>query len=220
MFALLQHLYISMFIQNEDFYARYVWPLNMYIIGLASIAVFSDKSKQEIYIKNILVFLSIVLPILMPFFDIVEVIFWLKVVSAIYTIYFMYLLYEMMKDLFGPDEVDKNVILAAGCGFLLLIEIFTFTLQFFYYDNPQILKGMNASSFISVFTDLVYFSTVSVTTIGYGDITPNTQNIKLYAAFMGLLSQFYNVLIVGVLVSKFTFLGGKNKSDGEGEQGS
>ncbi len=204
MFALVQHLYISMFIKQEEFYARYIWPINMLILGLASIEVFSDKSRREITIKNILVVVSIVLPFVIPTVPRAQMGAALQVTSILYTLFFSYLFYEMLRDLFNPREINKNVILASACGILLLIEILTFSLQFFYYYNPLIIKGIDTSSFISVFTDLVYFSTVTLSTIGYGDITPESQNTKIYVAFFGLIAQFYNVLIVGILVSKFS----------------
>jgi len=41
--ALILHLYISMFFINLDFYTRIIWPINMLLLGLASIGIFNEK---------------------------------------------------------------------------------------------------------------------------------------------------------------------------------
>jgi len=64
-------------------------------------------------------------------------------------------------------------------------------------------KGIEAGKPAEHFIDLVYFSSITLTTIGYGDITPNAHVTKLLAAFFGIIGQFYFVVLVGILISKF-----------------
>ena len=56
----------------------------------------------------------------------------------------------------------------------------------------------------AVYMDLVYFNSITLTSIGYGDLTPGTHYTKLITAFIGIVGQFYSVVLVGILISKFS----------------
>jgi hypothetical protein len=49
-----------------------------------------------------------------------------------------------------------------------------------------------------------YFSFVAMTTIGFGDIYPESDSARLLTAFFAVLGQFYMVGLVGILISRFT----------------
>jgi hypothetical protein len=49
----------------------------------------------------------------------------------------------------------------------------------------------------------LYYSTITLTSIGYGDITPNVHYTKLIVSLVGIVGQFYSVVLVGILISKF-----------------
>lgn len=76
-------------------------------------------------------------------------------------------------------------------------------MQYFVYQNPQSFKGIDTTSPAAIFTDLVYFCSITFTSIGFGDITPNNHITKLITSFIGIAGQFYTVVLVGILLSKF-----------------
>ncbi|WP_346239381.1 potassium channel family protein [Niabella insulamsoli] len=83
------------------------------------------------------------------------------------------------------------------------MEIFSFLFQFLLYNDPDCLNielGRNVSA---VFVDLVYFTTISLTTIGFGDIAPTAHYTKLVTSLMGLMGTFYTVVLTGILISNF-----------------
>jgi len=43
LFALIQHLYIGIFLTDLPFYTKVIWPINMLILGITSVGVFIDK---------------------------------------------------------------------------------------------------------------------------------------------------------------------------------
>ena len=51
--------------------------------------------------------------------------------------------------------------------------------------------------------DLMYFSFITLLTIGYGDILPVSQFARNAAIVIGLLGQFYLVIVTGVVVEKY-----------------
>ncbi len=199
--GLLLHLFVAILIKDLSFYTEVIWPINMIVLGICSLGVFIGRSKAEIHFKNFLLVLVIVLPFLVSQFQDVNVI--LEIISLVYTFFFAYIFYEVFRFLLRPDDFNTDVLSAAGCGYLLLIEIFAFLFQFLFYSNPDCLSNITTNSLAETFIDLVYFTTISFSTIGYGDITPTTHYTKLLSSLLGLIGQFYTVVLTGILVSNF-----------------
>ncbi len=200
--ALIQHLYIGIFVKDIPFYTEVLWPINMLILGFASIGVFIEKGKLKNIIKNILTIWVILLPIILTFFkNIPEIMF---ILNISYVLFYLFIFIEVFKFLVKPSYINVDIISAAACGFFLLIEVFVFMFQIYAYSNNLSFKGINYTSPAHVYMDLVYYCSISLTTIGYGDITPNTYQTKLITSLIGIIGQFYSVVLVGILISKFT----------------
>lgn len=202
LFALIQHLFIGIFLSDLAFYTKVIWPINMFVLGIASVGIFTEKGYWKRAIKNILFLIVLVLPIGLTFWGNNPNYFIFLNIS--YVLFFLFIFGEVLKYLIKPSYINTDIILASACGYFLLIEICTFLLQFFVYQNPQSFKGIDFSSPAQTYIDLVYFSSVTLTSIGFGDITPNAYNTKLFTSFFGIAGQFYSVVLVGILISKFT----------------
>ena len=200
--ALIQHLFIAIFLRDLPFYTKIIWPLNMLILGIASVGVFIEKGYWKNLIQKILFLLVLALPIGLTFFGSNPAYF--LFLNIAYVLFFLLIFWEVLKYLIKPSYINTDIILASACGYFLLIEICTFLLQFFVYQNPQSFKGIDFSSPALTYIDLVYFSSITLTSIGFGDITPNTHTTKLITSFFGIVGQFYSVVLVGILISKFT----------------
>lgn len=174
----------------------------MVILGVASVGVFIEKGLLKNIIQKILFLLVLLLPIGLTFWG--KIPYYFLFLNIAYVIFFLFIFWEVLKYLIKPSYINTDIISAAACGYFLLIEISTFLLQFFVYQNPQSFKGIDFSSPASVYIDLVYFSSITLTSIGFGDITPNAYNTKLITSFFGIAGQFYSVVLVGILISKFT----------------
>lgn len=202
LFALIQHLFISIFLKDLPFYTKVVWPLNMLILGIASIGVFIEKGYWKNLIQKLLFLLVLALPIGFTIWG--NSTFYFMCLNISYVFFFSFIFWEVLRYLIKPSYINTDIISASACGYFLLIEINTFLLQFFVYQNPQSFKGIDFSSPASTYIDLVYFSAITLTSIGFGDITPNIHNTKLITSFFGIVGQFYSVVLVGILISKFS----------------
>jgi predicted membrane metal-binding protein len=202
LFALIQHLFIGIFLQDLLFYRNVIWPINMVILGIASVGVFIEQGKWKNIIRNVLFLCVVGLPIGLAVFG--NLPYYFFVLNIIYVIFFTFIFLEVLKFLVKPSYINSDIISASACGYFLLIEIATFLLQLLFYNNPNSFKGINTASHSETFIDLVYFCCITITSIGFGDITPNTHYTKLITSFLGIVGQFYSVVLVGILISKFS----------------
>ena len=51
--------------------------------------------------------------------------------------------------------------------------------------------------------DLLYYSFVTLTTLGYGDITPEGSIARVIAYLAAIVGQFYIAILVGTLVGMY-----------------
>ncbi|PWJ59315.1 ion channel [Dyadobacter jejuensis] len=200
--ALLQHLYIGIVVRDLPFYIEILWPINMVILGLASVGVFIEKGKVKNIVKNVLTLIVIGFPVLLPFFKGIPT--FMHLLNLSYIVFFIFIFLEVFKFLLRPRYINTDIISAAACGMFLLIEISVFTFQMWVYSDTNSFKGINYTTPAHTFIDLVYFCSITLTSIGYGDITPNVHYTKLAASLIGIAGQFYSVVLVGILISKFT----------------
>jgi hypothetical protein len=53
-------------------------------------------------------------------------------------------------------------------------------------------------------SDLVYFSLITLATVGYGDILPVTEIARTFAVFEATVGQFYIAVVVAVFVGMYS----------------
>jgi hypothetical protein len=200
--ALLLHLFIGVVLTDMDFYARVIWPINMLLLGFCSTGIFIEKGKRKNSIRIFLFTLVLLLPIALPFLK--KLPYFIQALSIVYIFFFAFIFWEILRFLIRPGYINTDIIVASACGYFLLIEISVFLMQAIFYTNPLSFKGIDTSSNAATYIDLVYFCSITLTSIGFGDILPNTHYTKLITSFFGVAGQFYTVVLVGILISKFS----------------
>ena len=200
--GLLQHLFVGIFVHDFDFYVRILWPVNMVILAVLSSSLFLEKDNWFNRLKIPLFLAVILFPIGLSFFGHIPEYF--NALSITYIVFFVVLFIQVFRYMIRPSYINIDLITSAVCGFLLLIEIFIFVMYLFIHLDPNSFSNVNLNDQPSIYIDLVYYCSITLTTIGYGDITPMTHQAKLTSAAFGIAGQLYQVLLVGVLISKFT----------------
>lgn len=200
--ALLLHLFIAVLLYDLDFYANIIWPANMFILGICSIGIFSGKSTLHLIVKNILFALVVFLPISIIFFKPTELL--MQIINITHIAFYSFIFIEILKYLLKPSYINSDIVSASACGYLLLIEIGIFSMQAIYYGTQNPFKGIDTTSFTTIYLDIVYFCSITVTSIGFGDITPANHFAKLATSILGIAGQFYSVVLVGIMISKYT----------------
>ncbi len=200
--ALFQHLFVGVILADEAFYTEIVWPINMFILGIGLVGVYIGKERWKKVMRNVLFVAVVAMPLFLHFSGITYR--YMEWISIVYSLFFGLILYELVRFMMRPGYINIDLISAAICGYLVLLEITVFIFQICYYHNPNALKGIDDGSPASIYMDMVYYCSVTLTSIGFGDIVPGTHATKLITAFFGIVGQLYSVVLVGILISKFS----------------
>ena len=200
--ALLLLIFDKIVFPNNETYLKYVWPLNMIFISVASFGIFMERNKKIKFIRNILSIISI----LMPFgFIFLSQEFWfIQFLTLFFIIFYCFIFTEVMYQITMTKEVRMNVIIGSFCGYMLLSMIALFSYVLVENNYPSSFHGITVGNPALIYNELSYFSFITLTSIGFGDIYPITDMSRLLTAFYGMLGQFYMVAVVGIIISKFT----------------
>jgi hypothetical protein len=200
--ALVQHLFIAALIPDLMFYTRWVWPLNMVLLGFLCVGVFADHSPAQRALKHALHAAVVLLPAGPILYCPVPAL--MIGLSLCYSAFFIVIGAAVLRYLLRPSYISIDIVLAAMCGYLLLLESSVFLMQGLWYAVPGSFRGLDESSFTSTYLDLVYFCSITLTSTGFGDVTPSHHITKLAVSMMSVLGNFYSVIWMGVLISKYT----------------
>ncbi|MCF6242938.1 MAG: potassium channel family protein [Bacteroidales bacterium] len=115
-------------------------------------------------------------------------------------IYFAYIISRLIVQLVKIKEVNANVIMEAINVYLLIGILGAAAL---YMVNAYIPGSIEAISTDKRMHEYIYFSFVTLASLGYGDISPSLPLAKTIVVFLAIFGQFYIAVIMAFLVSKF-----------------
>ena len=128
-------------------------------------------------------------------------------VLTLSVLFFAFLIWNLLHDLNTGDRSTSERIFGALCAYVFIGLLFALIFAHLEYRNPgsfavsnDLLAAQTAgeSSLIPVFT---YFSFVTMTTLGYGDISPVAEHARTLAWFEALLGQLYLAVMVAGFVA-------------------
>ncbi len=109
-----------------------------------------------------------------------------------------------MKQIALDSKLSANRIVGAICVYLMLGVIWA--LMYFLLETvvPGSFEGLTEHAMNDSWNpDWVYFSFVTLTTLGYGDILPQTFSARSLAYFEAIVGQFYLAILVAGLVGAY-----------------
>lgn len=121
--------------------------------------------------------------------------------SIVYIIYFIFLSTEVYRQILITKDVDIGMIAAVLCGFIIL-GLFGGSV-FAIVEVLQPNSFNNLAEGVGGFSDLIYFSFITILSIGYGDITPASDIAQKMSMFFGLIGYFYGVVVIGIIMGKY-----------------
>ncbi len=114
---------------------------------------------------------------------------------------FIWITYYLLKYLRKANDVNIDVIVVSINIYLLLGIVFgslAYMLFVIIPDAYNLPANMNPPTFLN----LVYYSFITMSTVGYGDITPRIPETQTLAYLIAVTGQLYVAIIVAFLVGK------------------
>ncbi|GLR75276.1 potassium channel family protein [Aliivibrio sifiae] len=109
--------------------------------------------------------------------------------------------YAALKQVMLTDYVSRNQIVGSVCVYLLLgmswAIIYLIQIELF----PKSFNGIEDKAWIDNLFEVIYFSFITLTTVGYGDISPVLPIPKFFVFLESLTGSFYLAIMVASLVS-------------------
>jgi len=114
--------------------------------------------------------------------------------------FFSYLAYRVFNKILLHKAVDINIIYLSISGYLIIGIIGGLVFQALELAIPHsfntLIETYNAY-------DLQYFSFVTLSSLGFGDITPKSEAAKSLTIMLTVCGQLYLTILVAILVGKF-----------------
>ena len=97
-------------------------------------------------------------------------------------------------------KVDANIIVGSVALYLLIGLIFSIFYTVLLEVSPEALRGITAGPWYDNFPQTTYFSFVTLTTLGYGDISPAKPVSEVLVVLEAVTGMFYLAVIVASLI--------------------
>ena len=110
-------------------------------------------------------------------------------------------LFEVYHDVVTGKRVTTDTILGGLCVYMLMGIIWAIMYSFLYYLIPGSFSGLRVDSEVNRLLEFIYYSFVTLTTLGYGDLLPVNPIARALAYLEALIGQIYVAVLIAGLVS-------------------
>ena len=198
--SLVAIIFGSLFVPNVFFFNR-VMPILLLVNMIIGLIIFfhSRGRSWTTYILLILVFVIYMYRQLTLNDTSLE-----YIKFGLYFIFYILVTLEIIKQVWRAKEVNKSVVFGLMSGYIALGFLAFFTFMTIEFSAPNSFNGLALDMTIAKKADdLMYYSYVTLMTIGYGDITPVTGVAQKSSILFAMLGQFYLVIIMAVVIEKY-----------------
>jgi hypothetical protein len=114
-----------------------------------------------------------------------------------FILFFIVVAVRVFRNLLQQARVDAQSIFGAVSIYLLLGFIGSFVFALVVLFDPS-----TFSTTLS-FSELIYFSFVTMSTLGYGDITPDSSTGQSLSVLLAVVGQLYLTIVIALFVGKY-----------------
>ncbi len=171
--------------------------MDIFLTAIFIAIIFAIRSKRS----HVIVAFILVLPLIVStwsfyFIEFIHIGLLPRIFGALF---FAYAVITILQIVVRSTEVTKETIFAAIVAYLLIALMWAFL----YMTLELVIPGSFTRPGGSIRAEMMhfeYFSFVTITTLGYGDITPLTNRASALVLLEALVGQIYLVVLVAWLV--------------------
>lgn len=129
-------------------------------------------------------------------------------ISAIANLMFFTLgVVSVIRQIAGANDVTERVILGSITGYLLVGLIFSMFVSLIMLFDPGAFNfpkiNTNETLHISHLNEYIYFSFITLCTVGYGDVVPVEPYSRSLSVLISVAGQLYIAVVIALLVGKY-----------------
>jgi hypothetical protein len=109
-------------------------------------------------------------------------------------------IYFSWQQVMFTGEITRNTIFGSICIYILIGLLFGFAFLIVESILPGSLVGLNGDSWQDNLQITIYYSMVTLTTLGYGDISPAAPVARFLAYMEAMFGVFYTTVLVASLI--------------------
>ena len=131
---------------------------------------------------------------------------------AFCTAFFIFVISFLLRFIANSATINRNVLITS-INIYLLVGIIGANLSLAFY--LMYTDAYNFPAYIEhpVLVDFLYYSFITMSTVGYGDITPRIPETQTLAYFISITGQLYVAIIIAFLIGKLLMQGEHKKRD-------
>ncbi len=156
--------------------------------------------------------LNIIIAVLSIGLDILSSIFDLSILRGISIttsfFFFFYIVVRFIIQIAQAKEVNIKILAESVTGYLMLSISFALIINLIMAFNPDAItfppSDILSNDEISNSSEYLYYSLVTLSTLGYGDILPKSPISRSLLTLETVIGQFYMAIIVALLIGKYT----------------
>lgn len=123
-----------------------------------------------------------------------------NIINATLTLVFFHLvLWNLVKHIFDSKVMSLNDVYAAVSGYLVFGVV---AASVFFLVESSIPNSFNIEGNPNLY-DFIYFSFITLTSVGYGDMLPVTPIAKSFVILLSISGQLYLTILIGIIIGKF-----------------
>ncbi|MCK6263524.1 potassium channel family protein [Vibrio sp. ZSDE26] len=109
--------------------------------------------------------------------------------------------FDALKQVMLNEYVSKNQIVGSICVYLLVGVSWSIIYLILIELFPSAFNGIEQKPWLDNLFEVIYFSFITLTTVGYGDISPALPIPRFFVFIESILGSFYLAIMVATLVS-------------------
>ena len=187
----------------DDLYEKYLSDLVFIANLLAGILLISKRTNLMYFFVFLFIIAGLDFGAEIADYGNREILKFVRVI--VYFLFYAVVTKVLISQIWHTKKVDENVILGVISGYISLGLIGFFICLTIEMVSPGSFQGLLTSASDPELKNesIMYFSYITMLTIGYGDVLPVTQIAQKASVLIGLMGQFYMVIITAIIVGKY-----------------